>query len=153
MPSDTVAAIVSYAILGSVISSLVTSFFSKKNIMKVFAEFESKMTAYINSSNKMMYDVADKVVTLHKKELHQDSMYTYVEDQITKHYKICGGDVNKYIAELNGSIEKLKDIIKFMEMKQMKTNMKLNTLTVMVSEVVKKMQITIDPTKLSKEEL
>lgn len=126
------------AILGAIVGALATAYFSSKSFTTKLAELDSKM-----------YKIAEVVVERHKAELHQDSMYTYVEGEINKHHKRCGDEMEESLKAFGSVVGKLESKLQHMELKQTKTNIKLNIVTTIVSEIAKKMQITIDPTKIS----
>lgn len=147
---------------GASVGALATAYFSNRSIgtklaivegdiSTDIAEINGKLEAHIKDE-KIMYKIAEIVVNRHNKELHKDSMYEFVEGEIIKHHKTCGDEVDETLKTFGSNVDKLEGKLQHMELKQVKTNMKLNIITSMVSEIAKKMEIRIDPTKLTGED-
>lgn len=126
------------AAVGAVIGALATAYFSSRSISVKLAEIDTKI-----------FKIAEIVVERHNKEFHRDSMYTYVEGEIYKHKSICGNDLETTLKRFDVKVDKMEAKLHHMEIKQSKINIKLNIINQIISEMAKKMQVSLDPTKLN----
>ena len=107
----------------------------------LFLTLFSAMLAYFISTrnfeikmNTIAKTESEEILKNHIKINHQDSMYIYVETEISKHNKSCGIDVRN-------DIDKIDNKLHHMELKEVKNGMLLKSVAKMVSSISKKMNL------------
>lgn len=125
------------AIFGAVIGALATAYFSSRSISIKLAELDTKI-----------YKIAEVVVKRHEDKLHQST----VEDAIQNHKIDCGNEMKESLDKFNELVSSFNSKIQHMELKQTRANFKINLVSSLISEIAKKMQVSIDPTKVDGDE-
>jgi hypothetical protein len=96
-----------------------------------------------------MFKVAETVTERHSKQMHQLDINKFVEDEIDEHEEKCGKNITSMFNDLKKDVKSLETKMQHMELKQVKSNLKMNLVTNMLGEIAKKMEIKIDPTKIA----
>lgn len=90
-----------------------------------------------------MDKVAKENVELHEKVKHQDSMYTYVENEVIKHENKCGEDIKKDVREMKSKLEVVGTTL-------VEHNVKLNVINDQLESLNLKMNRLLDHDRTGK---
>jgi septal ring factor EnvC (AmiA/AmiB activator) len=92
---------------------------------------------------QLMDKVAKENVELHEKVKHQDSMYTYVENEVIKHENKCGEDIKKDVREMKSKLEVVGTTL-------VEHNVKLNVINDQLESLNLKMNRLLDHDRTGK---